>query len=89
MVTVPSGGEPWQRGLEYFIRWEDNLAEDVTIELYKGDVFLKEVATVSSIGAYAWEADLAADPGDDYTIRIRSSVDELVTDTSDAAFILE
>jgi len=88
-VTVPNGGEQWQRGLEYFIRWEDNLAEDVTIELYKGDVFLKEVATVSSIGAYAWEADLAVDAGDDYTIRIRSSVDESVADTSDAAFILE
>ena len=40
-VTVPNGGEVWQRGLKYFIQWQDNLAEPVVIDLYKGGVFLQ------------------------------------------------
>ncbi len=40
-VTVPNGGEAWQRGGKYFIQWQDNIAEDVVIDLYKGGVFLQ------------------------------------------------
>ena len=88
-VTVPNGGEDWQRGIEYFIRWDDNLAEDVVIELYKGGSLLQAIDTVLSTGAYKWEADLTLEPGEDYTIRIRSTVDETKADVSDATFTIE
>lgn len=88
-VTVPNGGEDWQRGTEYFIRWDDNLAEDVVIELYKGGSLLQTIDTVLSMGAYKWEADLTLEPGEDYTIRIRSTVDETRADVSDATFTIE
>ncbi len=35
-VMFPNGGEALQRGLKYFIRWNDNLAESVNLELYQG-----------------------------------------------------
>ncbi len=41
--TVPNGGEQWQRGLEYYILWDDNLIEDVGIELYMGDSLLQTI----------------------------------------------
>lgn len=88
-VIAPSGGEPWQRGLKYFIRWDDNLAEDVVIELRKGDAFVQTIGQVPSIGVYEWEADLAVEPGDDYSIRIKSATDETIWGQSDAAFSLE
>jgi len=33
-VVTPNGGERWRRGIEYFIRWNDNLVENITIKLY-------------------------------------------------------
>jgi len=87
-VAIPNGGEQWQRGLEYFIRWEDNLAEDVVIELVKGDVVVKEIAKAASIGAYQWEVDLDLEPREDYTIRLKSAVDEAILDVSDAPFAI-
>ena len=88
MVTVnsPNGGETWQRGLDYFVLWDDNLDENVVIELYKGGILSAILGTEPSIGAYEWEVGLALDTGDDYTVQIRSSVSEAVLDVSDAVF---
>ncbi|UCD51024.1 MAG: aryl-sulfate sulfotransferase [Phycisphaerales bacterium] len=88
-VTVPNGAEEWQRGIEYFIQWEDNLAEDVVIELHRGGALLQTIDTVPSTGAYKWEADLTLEAGTDYSIRVRSSVDETMADVSDAVFTIQ
>lgn len=88
-VTVPNGQEDWQRGIEYFIRWEDNLAEDVTIELHKSGSLLKTIDTVPSTGAYKWEAPLSLEAGADYSIQIKSTVDETMADASDAVFAIQ
>ena len=87
-VTVPNGGEQWQCGLNYFIQWNDNLAEDVVIELYKGDSLLQTIDTVSGIGAYEWEVDLALETGDDYSVAVKSAVDDTIIDVSDAPFTI-
>ena len=87
-VTAPNGGEQWQRGLPYFIRWNDNIAEDVVIELYKDDTLVKTIGTVPSIGAYEWEVDLTLDPGCDYSIKIKSSTNGALFDDSDGVFNL-
>jgi hypothetical protein len=87
-VKVPNGGEKWQRGIEYFIQWDDNLAEDVMIELYKGDTWLQTIDTVPSTGAYKWKVKFTFEPGEDYTIQIRSTEDEIITDTGDATFTI-
>jgi len=85
-VTVPNDGEQWQRGLEYFIQWHDNLSEDVVIELAKGDSLLQVIDTVPSTGAYKWEVGLDLEPGSDYSIKVKSSADAALFDTSDSAF---
>jgi len=87
-VTVPNGGEQWQCGLKYFIQWNDNLAEDVVIELYKGDTLVQTIGTVSSIGVYEWEVNLELEAGEDYSIKVKSSVDETLVDVSDAPFTI-
>lgn len=87
-VTAPNGSEQWQRGIEYFIQWDDNLTEDVVIELYKGGSLVQTIATASSTGAYRWEVDLALEAGDDYSIRIKSSTDETEADVSDGVFTI-
>ncbi len=88
-VTAPNGGEEWQRGLDFFILWDDNLAEDVVLELYKDGLLVQEIDTTSSIGAYEWEVDLDLEPGGDYSIKVKSSVDEILFDMSDETFSID
>jgi hypothetical protein len=88
-VVAPNGGEQWQRGLEYFIKWSDNIAEDVVLELHKGDALVQTIGTVPSIGAYEWEVDLALDPGCDYSIKVKSSTNGALFDDSDGVFSLD
>ena len=85
-VTAPNGGEAWRRGVKNFIRWNDNLAENVVFDLYKAGDFLKSLNTNSSAGAYQWEVGLDLVPGSDYSIKIRSATNATVFDTSDATF---
>ena len=88
-VTAPNGGEQWQRGLEYFIKWNDNIDEDVVIELYKGETMVQNIGTVPSIGAYEWEVDLALEPGCDYSIKVKSSTNGALFDMSDDTFSID
>ena len=88
-VTAPNGGEEWQRGLDFFILWDDNLPEDVVLELYKSDAFLRVIDTVPSTRVYEWEVDLDLEPGGDYSIMVKSSVDEFLFDMSDETFDID
>lgn len=85
-LTFPNGQEVLLRGQSYFIRWNDNIAEDVVIELYKCGVFLKSIATNSSVGAYKWEIGFDTAPSHDYVVKVRSSINDALYDVSDAAF---
>jgi len=88
-VTAPNGGENWRRGLDYFIKWNDNIAEDVVIELYKDETFVQTIGTVPSDRAYQWEVDLALEPGCDYSIKIKSSTNGALFDESDNTFSID
>ena len=88
-VTVPNGGEAWKKGLSYFVQWKDNLSEDVVIELYKGTSLVETIGTVLSDRAYKWEVNLNLEPGNDYSIRIKSATDGTIGDQSDATFSIE
>jgi hypothetical protein len=85
-VTAPNGGESFKRGTTVYIRWQDNLDEDVAIELVKGGVPMETLDTVASNGAVAWEVSLTLQPGDDYAVRIKSTTDKALADASDANF---
>jgi Ser-Thr-rich glycosyl-phosphatidyl-inositol-anchored membrane family protein len=87
VLQFPNGGEALQRGVSYFVRWTDNLSENVNISLYKSGVFLKSIATnVPGNGAAQWRLgfDLAA--ASDYSIQISSVTNAALTVSSAAAF---
>src|SRR5204863_2521430 len=83
------GGENWQRGLQYFIQWNDNLAENVVIDLYKGGVFLSSIATNAGSGACPWTIGLDLAAGNDYFIRVSSQTNGDLYDSSDLPFSLD
>ena len=86
-LTFPQGGETLQRGLQPFIRWNDNIGETVTIELYKGGILAKTISTnAPSTGAYQWPIGSDLTPGNDYTIKISSTTDPTLSAASATPF---
>lgn len=85
-LASPDGNEVWQRGLEHFIEWEDNVDEDVILELfYQGDQ-LVTIDTVESTQAYLWAIPFDLDSACGYHIRISSVSDSAISDVSNVAF---
>lgn len=87
-ITAPNGGEAWQRGLNFFVQWNGNTPEPVAIDLYKGGVFLKTLATNANTGAYRWSIGFNLLTGRDYSIAVRSTTTGALSDTSDLPFSL-
>ena len=86
-VTSPAGGEAWQRGLPYFIRWNNNLAENVAIKLYKGSTLVSTLAaSAANLGAYQWSIIYTNPPGTNYSIKILSATNSAVFGTSPLPF---
>jgi len=89
-VTTPSGGELWRRGLSYFIRWHDNVPENVIIDLYQAGTLVRNISTnAPSTGAFLWQVPLDLSPGNDYSIRISSATNASLYDVSDANFNID
>ena len=87
-VTKPNGSEQWQRGLTYFIQWNNNILEDVVIQLYKGDKLFTTIASTSNQGAYKWTIASNQATGSDYSIKIKSKTDSTLFDFSDNKFAI-
>jgi hypothetical protein len=86
-LTTPNGGEAWQRGLRYFIRWTDNISENVIIELYKSGALVNTIATnAPSTGAYQWLIPANITPGSDYSLKITSATNSALSQLSNAPF---
>jgi hypothetical protein len=82
-VTLPKGGEAWRRGLPNFITWNNNLAESVRIDLYKGGSPVANITTNAPFkGAFKWSVSPSLTPGSDYTIQITSVADSGLSSTS-------
>jgi hypothetical protein len=86
-LSWPNGGEALQRGMQYFIRWNNNITDNLVIELYKGGVLAKTLATnAPSTGAYQWQVGFDLAPGADYSIKITSTADSSLSAQSAATF---
>ncbi len=72
-AIYPTNGAALQRGISYFLQWNDNGVENVSLDLYKGGAFVKNITTASSLVSYKWLASLTATPGNDYSVKITST----------------
>jgi hypothetical protein len=88
-VTSPNGGEIWDIGSSNNITWNDNIAENVKIELFKGGIFHSTiVASTVSDGTYNWTVPVVTQASD-YTVVITSVNNSSFTDVSDANFTIQ
>ncbi len=94
-VTSPNGAESWPAGATQTIRWaySGNPGSYVKIELLKGSSVVSTVTSYASkgtngSGSYNWLIPSTQTQGSDYTIRITSTSNGLVTDFSDRNFTI-
>lgn len=87
-VVSPNGGEKWEIGQTYAIKWYSSNVDPVSIHLYKGGEFVKNLNLhdTTNRGVLEWTLYLALVPGDDYKIKILSANNSAITDESDAVF---
>ncbi len=92
-VTLPNGGESWRRSTYQTIRWTytGSPGAYVKIELLKNGVVNRVITSRTSIGSggsgsYRWLISYYQTAGTDYQVRITSTSNVAITDTSDANF---
>lgn len=95
-VTSPNGGESWTAGTTYQIKWTytGNPGTYVKIELLKGGSVNRTITSYASkgsngSGSYNWKIPSTQAPGTDYKIRVTSTSNSSVTDTSNADFTIK
>ena len=72
-LTAPSGGEVWNKGRTYTVRWLSNIGGNVRIDLTSGgNVVAPIVATTTNNGAFDWNIPLSIVNASQYRIRITS-----------------
>ena len=90
-VISPNGGESWARGTAYTLTWisTGSPGADVKIELLKGNtVNLAISSSTENDGSFSWTIPPTQTLGADYRIRITSTTDVAITDSSDANFAI-
>jgi hypothetical protein len=86
-ITSPNGGESWQLGSTYNITWNDNIADNVKLELYKDGTYDSTISSSTpSDGSESWTVPTNLASGSDYQLRITSLSDSSVYDDTDNDF---
>ncbi|NJO90747.1 MAG: hypothetical protein HC831_18630, partial [Chloroflexia bacterium] len=80
-ITTPGTDSHWGGGSKFNISWTDNITENVTIQLYKNDVYEANIeggAGIASTSPYEWTVPVGLDDGSDYKIKITSVDDDKI-----------
>lgn len=87
-VTSPTATTEWLRATPRTITWtKTDVPENVKIDLYKGGVFQTTIAGSVPGLTHSWYIPDYLTEGNDYTIKISSVNDALLTDESDPFWI--
>ncbi len=89
-ISSPKGREKWEQNRTFYIRWDDNIDDNVKIELLKGNSIYKVLATsVPSTGSFKWDITADYDIATDYKIKITSTITDTLVDESKEFFAIE
>lgn len=89
-VTSPNGGEVWTMGTAQSLTWMDNLSENVTLRLLKGNALALVISrNTASDGSFTWTIPTTLTPGSDYKLRVVSKATPSLRDDSDAGFTIQ
>jgi len=89
-VFSPNGGERWARGTMHPITWEfPSSATSVKIQLYKSTTLVSTLTSGTvNTGSYNWTISTSLAAAATYRVKITSTANAAVTDTSDGNFAI-
>ena len=90
-VTAPNGGEQWARGTTRTITWSSagSPGANVKIELLKAGAVVSTISsTTANDGSYSWAIPSSQTLGTDYRVRITSTSNTAITDSSNSNFAI-
>ena len=89
-VTVPNGGQKWKTGKKHVIKWEKgNAGTYVKIQLLKSGKHHKWVSKkTKNDGKHVWKVPSTVKTGKVYKIKITSTKNKKLTDSSDKSFTI-
>jgi 5-hydroxyisourate hydrolase-like protein (transthyretin family) len=90
-VTSPNGGQSWVRGTAHTITWAStgSPGANVKIELLKAGVVNRVIsASTANDGSYSWVIPTTQVAGSDYSIRITSTTNAAINDSSNTNFAI-
>jgi outer membrane protein assembly factor BamB len=81
-ISAPSGGESWLMGSRHTLMWTSSkLTGDVSIDLYKGGSFSRNIGTDTATSLfYWWTIPTDLQTGNDYKIRVSQGTTEDYSD---------
>ena len=87
-LTALTNNQQWQTGMSYTIKWDKgNAGSYVKIQLLKSGKLYKTIrAKTNNDGKYRWKIPSSVKSGNEYQIKIASTTDKTVSDTSDKTF---
>jgi hypothetical protein len=86
-ILSPNGGEVWEIGKTYEIKWTNTTGKEVVIELVRSSTGFSTLLTSAgpTKTSFTWTIPSKIQPAQDYKIRIKTT-DGTVVDTSDYPF---
>jgi hypothetical protein len=88
-LTAPNGGETLTSGTPTVVSWTSDVVGNVRIALLKNGIqFALISSSIPNSGAFTWNIPAGMPTGTDYTVKISSCINPLVTDVSDANFTI-
>ncbi|MBN2035328.1 MAG: hypothetical protein JW768_01165 [Chitinispirillaceae bacterium] len=88
-VVSPNGGEEWEAGRTFPVRWDANVEGNLKIELIKGTAVNQTLTTSTpNTGSWNWAIPESFTQGSDYKIRITSVQTTSLRDESNATFTI-
>ena len=89
-VTAPNGGQKWTTGKTYTIKWsKGNAGATVKIQLLKSSKAYKTIkAKTKNDGRHRWKVPASIKTGSAYTIKITSTKNKKVFDSSNKSFTI-
>ncbi len=88
-LRFPAGGETFEQGLSYEIRWASNVAGNVTITLWKGGALHSTLAAgTANDGSFTWAVPTSLPIATDYSIRVESTTTPALMETGGSFSVL-
>jgi hypothetical protein len=88
-IIAPFGGEKWKIGKRKSIQWSSvgDPGPNVKLELFRqGDSVLTIAPTTPNDGLFKWKIPNSITPGNGYKVRVTSTADTTIKDTSPFPF---